>query len=157
YSLSKLSAALTIASQFVSCAPTDSIMTPALNSHNNYRARHHVAGVRWNQDLANHAQGLSQTCVFGHSVVSTGQNIGMGYTSMEAAVDAWYDEVSNYDFNSGASSNGQEILHFTQVVWKGTTEIGCGATSCSDGVFYVCNYGPPGNYQGEYLANVFRQ
>lgn len=69
--LSKLTFALAIAVQLVSCAPTDSIITQALNSHSNYCARHHVAGVSWNQDLANHAQGLSQTCVFGRSKVSS--------------------------------------------------------------------------------------
>ncbi|GAA5794874.1 hypothetical protein HPULCUR_000222 [Helicostylum pulchrum] len=102
------SAGLVIASQLVSCAPTDNIMAQALDSHNNYRARHHV--------LANHAIGLGQTCVFGHVV-------------MEVAVDSWYNKVSNYDYNTYASSNGGEILRFTQVIWKDTTEIGYGATA----------------------------
>lgn len=68
--VSRLAAALAIVSQLVSCAPTDDTMIQALNSHNNYRARHHVGGVNWSQDLANHALGLSQSCVFGHVVVS---------------------------------------------------------------------------------------
>jgi pathogenesis-related protein 1 len=75
---------------------------------------------------------------------------------MTAAVDAWYDEVSNYNYNTGTSINGNEIGHFTQVVWKDTTAIGCGSTYCSNlgGTFYVCDYYPPGNYAGEYTANV---
>ncbi|KAI8075509.1 CAP domain-containing protein [Thamnidium elegans] len=132
-------------------------MIQALNSHNSYRARHHVGGVNWSQDLANHAIGLSQTCVFGH-MSGTGQNIAMGHSSMEVAIDAWYNEVSNYDYNTGSSSNGGEILHFTQVVWKDTTEIGCGATYCDNhqATLYVCNYRTPGNYPNQFAANVNR-
>ncbi|KAI8094750.1 PR-1 protein [Thamnidium elegans] len=154
----KLAATVAIASQLVSCAPTDDVMVQALNSHNNYRARHHVGGLTWNQNLANHALQVSQSCVWGHSIVSTGQNIAYGYPSMEAAIDKWYDEVANYDYNTGASSNGGATGHFTQVVWKGTTEIGCGATNCDNlpGVYYVCNYGPPGNYDNEFIDNVLR-
>lgn len=48
---------------------------------------------------------------------------------MEVAVDSWYNKVSNYDYNTYASSNGGEILRFTQVIWKDTTEIGYGATA----------------------------
>ncbi|KAG2228380.1 hypothetical protein INT48_005934 [Thamnidium elegans] len=79
-------------------------------------------------------------CVFERSVMQdTGQNI-----------------VSKYDYNTGTSGNGGVTDHFTQVVCKGTTEIGCGATICNDGAFSVCNYSPPGNFRGEFLANVFK-
>jgi hypothetical protein len=42
----------------------------ALTSHNAYRAKHHVAGLRWSQKLADHATQVSATCIWGHSVVS---------------------------------------------------------------------------------------
>jgi len=46
--------------------------------------------------------------------------------------------------------------HFTQVVWKSSTQVGCAVAGPSkSGWFYVgCNYTPPGNYQGQYVANV---
>lgn len=88
----------------------------------------------------------------------TGQNIAYGYPSMTAVIDAWYNEVSDYDYNRGTSKNGKVTGHFTQVVWKGTTEIGCGSTYCANlgGTYYVCDYKAPGNYYGEYTANVFK-
>ena len=42
--------------------------------------------------------------------------------------------------------------HFTQVVWKSTTGLGCGFNAgCR---MYVCNYSPPGNFLGQFDANV---
>ena len=36
--------------------------------------------------------------------------------------------------------------HFTQLVWKGSTQIGCGVASCGGQNFWVCRYSPPGNF-----------
>jgi len=70
-------------------------------------------------------------------------------------VDLWYDESADYDYAAGTSKNGGVTGHFTQVVWQGTTELGCGISNCpSIGSFLVCNYGPAGNIRGRYTANV---
>ncbi|KAL1456096.1 hypothetical protein WDU94_000849, partial [Cyamophila willieti] len=59
------------------------------------------------------------------------------------SLNAWYNEIG----------------HFTQVVWKGTTEVGLGvARKDSDDshlVVVVANYGPPGNILGRFRENVF--
>lgn len=75
---------------------------------------------------------------------------------MEAAIDDWYNEVKYYNYNTGSNIPGGRTGHFTQVVWKGTTQIGCGATYCNNyrQIFYVCNYNPSGNYIGQNRANV---
>lgn len=51
--------------------------------------------------------------------------------------------------------------HFTQVVWKGSTQVGCGAADCTghSGVlpaYVVCRYAPAGNFDttAEFKANV---
>jgi hypothetical protein len=44
--------------------------------------------------------------------------------------------------------------HFTQVVWRATTHVGCGTASCTGLVLWVCNYDPPGNVERGYRANV---
>jgi hypothetical protein len=37
--------------------------------------------------------------------------------------------------------------HYTQIIWRNTTEVGCGMATCSNGSeIWVCNYNPPGNY-----------
>lgn len=85
-----------------------------------------------------------------------GQNIGFGYNSLEDVTRAWYLEIFDYNFLTGQSFTGKEVGHFTQLVWRTTTEIGCAATNCPNlpGVLYVCDYSPPGNYIGEYVKNV---
>ena len=43
-----------------------------------------------------------------------------------------------------------------QMVWRGSSELGCAMTSCNGGqAFHVCRYNPPGNVQGQYAQNVF--
>ena len=45
--------------------------------------------------------------------------------------------------------------HFTQVVWKATTNLGIGrAVSNSNNLYVVANYFPGGNMGGEFEANV---
>mmetsp|Transcript_7773 Transcript_7773/g.21166 ORF Transcript_7773/g.21166 Transcript_7773/m.21166 type:complete len:97 (+) Transcript_7773:2-292(+) len=89
-----------------------------------------------------------------HSDSSHGENLAMGYDSMEAVVDAWYKEEKDYDYDNPQFS--METGHFTQVVWKETTELGCAIAVCpdSDEKIYVCQYNPPGNYLNQFGANV---
>jgi hypothetical protein len=44
-----------------------------------------------------------------------------GYPSFKSAVDAWYNEVQSYNFNSPGWSGATG--HFTQLVWKDTTKV----------------------------------
>ena len=39
--------------------------------------------------------------------------------------------------------------HYTQIVWKTTTEFGCAKSICEGNVTWVCNYNPPSNWVGE--------
>lgn len=75
-----------------------------------------------------------------------------------AAALAWYKELTHYDYSVGNSANGQVIGHFTQVVWKGSTRLGCGSAHKTVGkminTYVVCQYAPAGNVRGLYTANV---
>jgi hypothetical protein len=68
----------------------------------------------------------------------------------------WYDEVNKYNFNNPGFS--ASTGHFTQLVWKATTDLGCGiAISAKNRIYGVCNYTPPGNVVGtnnEFKRNV---
>lgn len=45
--------------------------------------------------------------------------------------------------------------HFTQVVWKGSREIGVGKARSNDGkILVVANYRPAGNVIGRFSENV---
>ena len=144
----------------------DQIKKDILNKHNYYRSRHQVNDLKWNKEIQVIAQAYSEKIAPGHSLVHSsntykgdplGENLYMSYGSMngEAASNAWYNEVDNYDFSSHTSKDGKVTGHFTQLVWKGSKEIGCGA-AC-DGTYCVCtcNYYPAGNFIGNYDSNVF--
>lgn len=105
------------------------------------------------------AQAWADGCKFQHSGGKFGENLaagtGNGYT-IASAVKSWTDEVSQYN-----RSNPQPS-HFTQVVWKATTQVGCAFKDCS-GIFepsfglahfHVCEYSPAGNVIGEFAQNV---
>ena len=78
------------------------------------------------------------------------------YSLGSSPTDAWYDEISTYDYNTGASTTSAETGHFTQVIWVGSTQLGIGIGYSSDSktVTVTANYYPAGNYAGEYTANV---
>jgi hypothetical protein len=80
-----------------------------------------------------------------------------GYSSLSDAVDAWYNEVKLYEFfNPGWNT---ATGHFTALVWRSTTKLGCAINTACSWPTYVCQYGPPGNVLGldwsaEVLAKV---
>ena len=61
-------------------------------------------------------------------------------------------------------SNFEQWGHYSQIVWSSTTHVGCANQYCPGGLantgsdvspyFTVCNYSPPGNFGGQYGANV---
>ena len=75
-----------------------------------------------------------------------------------AAALGWYKELENYDYQTGQSLNSQPVGHFTQLVWKGSTRLGCGAAHKTEGdmikAYVVCQYAPAGNMLGQYTVNV---
>ncbi|KAF7723030.1 hypothetical protein EC973_002406 [Apophysomyces ossiformis] len=124
-----------------------------LDLHNKYRADHSAPALKWSNTLANYAQNWSDRCVFKHSYGKYGENLAYGYSSWNEAITAWYDEYKLYNYNNPGFSG--KTGHFTQIVWKGTTEIGCGVTDCPNlGPLYTCSYNPPGNVEGQYQQNV---
>jgi len=73
------------------------------------------------------------------------------------AVMTWYDENSNYDFETGKPKGSMVIKDFTNLVWKGVKKVGIGGTvKQSNGFIYILvQFAPPANIPGQYLKNVF--
>jgi hypothetical protein len=146
--------------------------------HNELRAEvdtdEPIPELQWSDEIAVLAQEwadvLAQDCSFEHSMrQGLGENLAKFGSSQQGveqragveAVENWYSEVSCYEYGtvSGSESCSSECDqyggcgHYTQVVWRETERVGCGVSSCFDGQYYwdnyVCNYDPPGNYQGE--------
>jgi uncharacterized protein YkwD len=121
-----------------------------LRFHNLKRCWHQVGNVTWNEPLAAKAKAHAERCVFAHdATANAGENLAMGYSSDIQAMDAWYMEVTSYRGDWSPQTG-----HFSQMVWKGTTEIGCAATQCPSGRFLVCRYLPQGNVIGQFKENV---
>lgn len=72
-------------------------------------------------------------------------------TAPDNVVIAWESEVADYDYDSNTCAAGKMCGHYTQVVWKDTTHVGCSYRICDDlgSQVWVCNYHPAGNYVGE--------
>ncbi|KAH7915360.1 PR-1-like protein [Hygrophoropsis aurantiaca] len=132
-----------------------------LDDHNNERSQYGAAALVWNDTLASAAQSWADGCVFEHSggtLGPYGENLaaGTGTYTIADAIGDWNAESSQYDPSNPQAS------HWTQVVWKSTTDLGCAVQSCS-GIFaasygpaeyYVCEYYPAGNVIGEFAENV---
>jgi len=133
-----------------------------LDAHNRVRAQHCAPALSWSPKLAQVAQQWvttlrNQGCKFGHSGGSYGENLAAGTAGSldgQSVTDMWYDEIKQYSFANGGFS--METGHFTQVVWRETTQMGCAKTSCRGMDTWVCEYDPPGNVQGMYRQNVLR-
>ncbi|KAJ7060718.1 CAP domain-containing protein [Mycena amicta] len=127
-----------------------------LTEHNTLRAEHGAKPLVWDIASANAAQRWANHCEFQHSqgqVGSYGENLAIGsrpYT-IEEATTAWASERYHY---------GQPS-HFTQMVWKNTTRVGCAVAFCPNiyseyggADYYVCEYYPAGNVIGQFGQNV---
>lgn len=81
-----------------------------------------------------------------------GENIygSGGPASARQAVELWVAEQANYNY--AANSCNGVCGHYTQVVWRGTLEVGCAVADCPNQQFgnaIICNYGPGGNIGGQ--------
>ncbi|KAI7858521.1 CAP domain-containing protein [Circinella umbellata] len=114
-----------------------------LDLHNQFRAKHSAPPLVWDATLAAYAQKWSDRCVFEHSSGSYGENLAQGFPDWEGVVTAWYDENTEYDYSKPGFTHG--IGHFTQLVWVGTTKLGCAVADCNGNPLYTCSYDPPGN------------
>jgi pathogenesis-related protein 1 len=71
--------------------------------------------------------------------------------SPKEAVDDWGNERADYDYKNNSCVKGKMCGHYTQVVWRSTTTVGCAIAVCEDSreQVWVCQYQPPGNWNGK--------
>lgn len=140
-----------------------------LDAHNVFRSEVGVAGLLWSDTLAQFAQNWanelanSRDCELSHRPGDEndpwkqlyGENIYSGGGSdwsptILDAVGAWGEEKLHFDLKAKDCMDGEVCGHYTQMIWKNTTMVGCAVAKCSDGnVIVVCNYDPSGNWGGE--------
>lgn len=130
-----------------------------LDAHTRARAAHCAPPLAWSEMLAAYAQQwadhvATSGCTASHSGGEHGENVAttvLGAARPEQVVGMWYDEVGSYDFQHGKPS---QAANFAQLVWRASTQLGCGHAVCGNTEIWVCEYDPPGNVNNAYVANV---
>lgn len=135
-----------------------------LASHNAERAAMGVPPLAWNDKLASEARGwadqLAATGRFEHSPDAPGQspegeNLWAGTPraySPEAMVGLWVSEKKDYRPgvfpNNSRSGDVEQVGHYTQLIWRGSDQVGCATAVGRDEEFLVCRYSGAGNVYG---------
>lgn len=136
-----------------------SFTSAVLNSTNFYRQEHNATALKWNKTLEEFATDYlddNDDCDFEHSGGPYGENLAIGYPNVTASIEAWGDERDEYNFDKAKFS--KKTGHFTQLVWKDTTNVGCGRKLCGErGWFLVCEYWPRGNVEGQFKEEVSKE
>jgi len=125
-----------------------------LAAHNAVRARVGVTPLAWSDRLAQRSQEWADTLLarrqFMHRPSSPyGENlfdIRGGVASPTQVIGEWASEARDYDYISNVCRG--VCGHYTQVVWSGTKEVGCGVARGGGREVWVCDYDPPGNWAG---------
>ncbi|WP_424186800.1 CAP family protein [Actinokineospora sp. G85] len=144
-------------------APTPEFKQEALTAHNQARAQYGAEPLTWNDSLYADTLAWARSCKFEHSDNGGryGENLAAQAPALSAtdAVNMWVSEAKDYDYANPAFSTATG--HFTQVVWKATTQVAVAAADCPAGtvlsepsVFVVARYTPPGNVTDQFAENV---
>ncbi|KAI9923610.1 hypothetical protein ASPWEDRAFT_172072 [Aspergillus wentii DTO 134E9] len=158
-------------------SPTNAYQSAILYNHNVHRSNHSASSLEWSASLESSARTLANKCVYQHDTSidggGYGQNIGYGVEADnigQMISNLMYNDEMGYFANLYGQANPDMSLfdswgHFTQIVWKASTAVGCATVTCQSLgnvdssqplPFTVCNYNPAGNYDGEYNTNVLQ-
>jgi hypothetical protein len=148
-----------------------------LVEHNKHKGDHCLAEAlyTWSVELENAARNWANGChqlngrfchennlecpgargsPYGENLAWAGpvRDVAQPAQTPKEAVQAWYDEINNYNFSAPALKVQEPGVngHFTQVVWKASRELGCAQATCEmQRIRYtlsVCKYKPTGNF-----------
>ena len=156
------------ATQVAHAAPAQGFARPAsfaerlLVAHNLERDRVNVPRLEWSAKLAEQAQAWADTLArsnrFEHAKdrAGAGENLWMGPAqrySAEQMIGGFVEEVRY--FRTGqfpdVSSTGSwhDVGHYTQLIWRGTQQVGCAVGQGPANDILVCRYFPAGNMLGQ--------
>jgi len=134
-----------------------------LFSHNAIRTAHNATGLTWSTEYAAMAEAWADKCQFKRtdgflSDTPYGElhAAATGFFPISTAINQFAKDAEEYDPAHPVYN------HWTQIVWKSTTKVGCARSTCNDllglrtgmATYYVCFYDPAGNVIGQAPKNV---
>ncbi|KAK5895219.1 hypothetical protein CesoFtcFv8_011832 [Champsocephalus esox] len=134
--------------------------------HNHYRGQVSPSAsammpLKWDANLKVIAEGYAAKCIWNHNpdLMETGENLfaGTGPLDIREALEKWFLEHLDHDFQNNSCTEDKLCGHYTQMVWADTHRVGCAFHFCNnmEGLdwervsYLVCNYYPPGNFEEE--------
>lgn len=159
-----LSIAATASAALYSRGPSDAARLLAM--HNSERAKLNIPPLAWDPQLAaaaaSYGPALARIGRLQHSPrnIRSGQreNLWMGSRgafSPEQMVGTWIDEKRVFQPgvfpNVSRTGNWEDVAHYTQLISRGTTRVGCAIHQAPRWDFLICRYSPPGNIDGRFL------
>jgi hypothetical protein len=132
--------------------------------HNRERAATGARPLVWDPALAraaaSYGPALERLGKLAHSPADArpgqGENLWMGTRdayALEEMGGSWAAEKSLLRpgvFPSvSRSGNWSDVAHYTQMIWKGTTRVGCAVRKTRKWDFLICRYSPNGNVVGQ--------
>lgn len=161
----RLSALAISSIAMIGAAPVTTNFAPrVLAVQNDERARLGLNPLQWNAGLAASAAiwaaRLASTHRFEHApekpLAPEGENLWEGttrYFPPEAMVNAWVREKKYFRPgifpDNSTTGNVEDVGHFTQLVWRNTSQVGCAMAANADDDVLVCRYSQAGNYVGQ--------
>lgn len=129
-----------------------------LDAHNRHRAEVGVPPLRWSASIAAGAQAWAQRLAARGALMhdrasGLGENLFMSSEAEppSVAVESWAHERVECRYKVQPVGNESCVVgHYTQMVWRLSTELGCGTGHhIAGGQVWVCRYSPPGNMIGQ--------
>ncbi len=141
----------------------DGMAARILALHNRERAMVGAPPLAWDPALAasaaSYGPALAALGRLAHSPRETrpGQreNLAMGSASHygpEDLVGFWVEEKVHFQSgtfpNVSRTGEWKDVAHYTQMIWKSTTNVGCAMHVAAGRNYLICRYTPPGNADG---------
>jgi hypothetical protein len=145
-------------------ATSGDFASQVLAEHNRARSAVRARPLAWSAELAAgaqaHAAQLARTGQLIHSSRQSrpgqGENLWMGTAgaySTTAMVQNWAGERRFFRPgifpNVSTTGNWADVAHYTQMIWAGTTTVGCAVQRSGRWDALVCRYSPAGNRDGQ--------
>lgn len=145
--------------------PRSTFEAELLAQHNSARADVGAPALQWSGELEREARDwaadLARRGVMEHADIGrrrgAGENLwagATGYYDARDMVSLFVAERRLYRHRAfpdvSTTGNWRDVGHYTQIVWRGTQQVGCALAQGESEEFLVCRYWPAGNYLGQF-------